>query len=137
MVLTAPARQEAYDLIPAVIHRDGTSRLQIVREDVDPLIHAYLKAMGRRTGVEVSVNTSLNVGSPIVQSPEQALAALQKSHGLHALFLVADDGACLVAWHNAESKSKDSGRQLLQWIEDWKLETASTADQQHHGCAAA
>ena len=137
MVLTAPARREAHDLIPAVVHRDGTSRLQIVREDVDPLIHAYLKAMGRRTGVEVSVNTSLNVGSPIVQTPEQALAALQKSHGLHALFLVADDGACLVAWHNAESKSKDSGRQLLQWIEDWKSETGIDAELQHHGCIAA
>jgi carbamoyltransferase len=137
MVLTAPARQKARDLIPAVVHRDGTSRLQIVREDVDPLTHAYLKAMGRRTGVEVSVNTSLNVGSPIVQTPEQALAALQKSHGLHGLFLVADDGPCLVAWHNVESKTKDSGRQLLEWIDAWNLETGSAADPQFHGSIAA
>ncbi|MFO1041977.1 MAG: carbamoyltransferase C-terminal domain-containing protein [Planctomycetaceae bacterium] len=120
MVLTAPAREEAYQRVPAVVHHDGTSRLQIVRQEVDPLIHAYLQAMGRYAGVEVSVNTSLNVGSPIVQSPEQALAALQKSHGLHGLFMVASDGTCFVAWHNVESQTKDSGRQLRDWINQWK-----------------
>ena len=72
-----------------------------------------------------------------MQTPEQALAALQKSHGLHALFLVADDGACLVAWHNAESKSKDSGRHLLRWIADWKSETGIAAEQQRRGYVAA
>lgn len=128
MVLTAPAREEAYNLVPAVVHRDGTARLQIVREDVSPLIHAYLQAMGRRVGVEVSVNTSLNVGSPIVQTPEQALAALQKSHGLHGLFLVADNGTCTVAWHNIESRCKDSGKQLLTWINDWKHEVGDSTD---------
>lgn len=122
MVLTAPAREEAYELIPAVIHRDGTSRLQIVRQDLDPLTHAYLRAMGRRVGVEVSVNTSLNVGSPIVQTPQQALVALQKSHGLHALFLVADEGDCFVAWHNLDSRTKDCGRQLRDWIQEWELD---------------
>lgn len=128
MVLTAPAREEAYNLVPAVVHRDATARLQIVREDVSPLIHAYLQAMGHRVGVEVSVNTSLNVGSPIVQSPEQALAALQKSHGLHGLFMVADDGTCIVAWHNIESGCKDSGKQLLAWIKDWKCEIGDSTD---------
>lgn len=128
MVLTVPARQETSHLIPAVVHRDGTSRLQIVRQDIDPLIHAYLQAMGRRTGVEVSVNTSLNVGSPIVQTPAQALGALQKSHGLHGLFLLAEDGSCFVAWHNIESRGKDSGRQLLEWIEDWKSEVSDSMD---------
>lgn len=128
MVLTAPAREEAYHRIPAVIHHDGTSRLQIVRQDVDPLIHAYLQAMGRRAGVEVSVNTSLNVGSPIVQTPQQALVALQTSHGLHGLFLVADDGACIVAWHNIDSRTKDSGRQLRDWIQEWHSDLSITVD---------
>ena len=76
MVLTARARPDAYSTIPAVVHRDGTGRVQIVREEDDPFTYAYLQAMGRRLGVEVSVNTSLNVGSPIVQTPSQALGAL-------------------------------------------------------------
>jgi hypothetical protein len=37
-------------------HADGTARLQIVREDTDAITYAYLKSLGRRTGVEVAVN---------------------------------------------------------------------------------
>ena len=36
----------------------------------DPLTHAYLKALGRRIGVEISVNTSFNVAGPIAQTPQ-------------------------------------------------------------------
>jgi len=122
MVLTATARVEAYHRVPDVVHRDGTARVQIVRAEVDPLMHAYLKAMGRRVGVEVSVNTSLNVGSPIAQTPEQALQALKKSRGLHGVFMVADDGACQVAWHNVKSGFKDGGCQLRWWIQEWRTE---------------
>jgi carbamoyltransferase len=92
MVLTAAAKPEARDKIPAVVHQDGTARLQIVREEVDSFTYAYLKAMGRRLGVEVSVNTSLNVGSPIVQTPVQALDALKKAKALSGLVMIADDG---------------------------------------------
>ena len=92
MVLTAAAKPEAREKIPAVVHQDGTARLQIVREEVDPFTYAYLKAMGRRLGVEVSVNTSLNVGSPIVQTPAQALDALKKAKALSGKVMIADDG---------------------------------------------
>ncbi len=98
MVLTAPARPEAYDKIPAVIHKDGTARVQIVRKEQDPFVYAYLQAMGRRLGVEVSVNTSLNVGSPIVQTPEQALGALKKAKALSGLVMIADNGDACFAW---------------------------------------
>ena len=99
MVLTARARPDAYSKIPAVVHRDGTGRVQIVREEDDPFTYAYLQAMGRRLGVEVSVNTSLNVGSPIVQTPSQALGALKRAKALSGLVLIADDGQTWFAWH--------------------------------------
>ncbi len=99
MVLAALALPEALQEIPAVVHKDGTSRLQIVREQSDPLTYAYLKAMGRHVGVEVSVNTSLNVGSPIVQTPEQALGALERAQALSGLVMVADDGEAWFVWH--------------------------------------
>jgi len=92
MVLTAAAKPEAREKIPAVVHQDGTARIQIVREEVDPFTYAYLKAMGRRLGVEVSVNTSLNVGTPIVQTPVQALEALKRAQALSGLVMIADDG---------------------------------------------
>ena len=48
--------------------------------------------MGRRIGAEVSVNTSLNVGAPIAQTPVHALETLKRSAGMHALFMIADSG---------------------------------------------
>ena len=131
MVLTAPARPEAYRAIPAVIHHDGTSRVQIVREQIDPLTHAYLRAMGRYIGAEVSVNTSLNVGAPIAQTPIQALETVKKSRGMDGLFLVSADGDVTVAWHNVCAAPKDAGVRLQRWISQWaqgsRLETRKAA----------
>ena len=118
MVLTCRAKPAARERLPAVVHQDGTSRVQIVREHVDPLIHAYLRAMGRRIGAEVSVNTSLNVGAPIAQTAVQALETLKKSKGMHGLFLVADDGDTYVAWHAVEQPPKDGGKALRGWMDE-------------------
>jgi len=120
MVLTARARPEAYALVPAVVHRDGTSRIQIVREETDPFSYAILKAMGRRLGVEVAVNTSLNVGTPIVQTPVQAIGALLRSRGMSGLLLIAENGRAFLVWHAVEKPPKDAGRKLLQWVHEWQ-----------------
>jgi carbamoyltransferase len=127
MVLTARARPESHALIPAVIHRDGTARLQIVRSETDPFTYAYLKRMGRRVGVEVSVNTSLNVGSPIAQTPVQALNVLKRSRGMTGLIMIGAEGDAFVAWHNVSDPPKDAGRQLLAWHRAWQVETATGA----------
>lgn len=126
MVLTSRARPEAHKTIPAVIHFDSTCRVQIVRQHVDPFIHAYLKAMGRRVGAEVSVNTSLNVGAPIAQTPVQALETLKKSKGMHALFMIAESGELYVVWHDIQSEHKDGGRILCEWMDQW-MATQSSA----------
>jgi carbamoyltransferase len=120
MVLTAVARPQSYAVIPAVIHADGTGRVQIVREEHDAFCYAYLKAMGRRIGAEVSVNTSLNVGSPIVQSPEQALSCLKRSKGLTALLMIAAEGDVFLAWHNVSTTPKDEGQRLLGLVKAWQ-----------------
>jgi carbamoyltransferase len=116
MVLTAHSKPEAHNKIPAVIHADGTGRIQIVREADDPLTHAYLKALGRRIGVEMSVNTSFNVAGPIAQTPQQAIDTLRRSKGLDAVLLVASDGAVYAAWHGG---ARDSGR-FTAWFAEWK-----------------
>lgn len=128
MVLTAPARRAAYERIPAVVHKDGTARLQIVRPESDPFTHAYLRAMGRYTGAEASVNTSLNVGSPIVQSPTQAFGALERAKSMSGLLMIADTGDAWVAWHNVGTPPKDAGAQLKRWIDDWALRQADVVD---------
>jgi carbamoyltransferase len=122
MVLTVRANAEARARIPAVVHRDGTARLQVVRREHDPLCHAYLEALGRRLGVEVSVNTSLNVGSPIVQTPAQALQALGRARAMSGLLLVAEEGDAFLAWHagaGPEDERAAAGRQLRAWYEQW------------------
>ena len=101
MVLTARSKPHARGKIPAVIHADGTGRIQIVNAEDDPLTHAYLKALGRHIGVEVSVNTSFNVAGPIAQTPSQAIDTLRRSRGLDAVVLVADDGTAYAAWHGS------------------------------------
>jgi carbamoyltransferase len=116
MVLTARSKPHARAKIPAVIHADGTGRLQIVRKDDDPLTYAYLKALGRHIGVEMSVNTSFNVAGPIAQTPEQAIDTLRRSKGLDVVLLVADSGAVFAAWHGGE---RDSGR-FTGWLSAWK-----------------
>jgi carbamoyltransferase len=116
MVLTAQSKPHARAKIPAVIHADGTGRIQIVRAKDDPLTYAYLKALGRRTGVEMSVNTSFNVAGPIAQTPLQAIDTLRRSKGLDAVVLVASDGAVYAAWHGG---MRDSGR-FSGWFSQWK-----------------
>jgi carbamoyltransferase len=121
MVLTAQSKPHARDKIPAVIHADGTGRIQIVRADDDPLTYTYLKALGRHIGVEVSVNTSFNVAGPIAQTPQQAIDTLRRSKGLDVVLLVANDGAVFAAWHGGE---RDSGR-FTGWYAAWTSSRAS------------
>jgi carbamoyltransferase len=94
--------------------------LQIARQETDPFTYAYLKAMGRRNGEEVSVNTSLNVGSPIVQTPGQALGTLKRAKGMDGLLLLGDQGEAYLAWHDIEGGLKDGGRALRTGVESWK-----------------
>lgn len=119
MVLTARARPEAHDLIPAVIHRDGTGRLQIVRPDVDPFCHDFLLAMGRRTGAEVSVNTSLNVGAPIAHTPVQAIETLKRARGMDALLMIDRDRQATLVW--LADRVEASGR-LAARLDAWARE---------------
>ena len=116
MVLTAHSKPHAQEKIPAVVHADGTGRIQIVRAEDDPLTYAYLKALGRHIGVELSVNTSFNVAGPIAQTPQQAIDTLRRSKGLDVVVLVAGDGTVTAAWHGDE---RDSGR-FTGWHAQWK-----------------
>jgi len=120
MVLTARSKPHAIEKIPAVIHADGTGRIQIVRASDDPLTYAYLKALGRRIGVEMSVNTSFNVAGPIAQTPQQAIDTLRRSKGLDVVLMVADSGEVFAAWHGGE---RDSGR-FTGWLSAWKAASA-------------
>ena len=62
------------DRIPAVVHVDGTARVQTVDPDDEPLVARMLEGFEARTGIPVVINTSLNTaGRPMVDDPRDAL----------------------------------------------------------------
>ncbi|PNG16832.1 carbamoyltransferase family protein [Streptomyces cahuitamycinicus] len=73
----APAWRER---IPAVVHVDGTARIQTVDPAREPLVAAMLGGFERLTGLPVVVNTSLNTaGRPMVDDPRDALECFGSS----------------------------------------------------------
>jgi carbamoyltransferase len=72
--MAGQAPPEWHDKIPAVVHVDGTARIQTVDDETNPGIAALLGAFESRTGVPLLVNTSLNTaGRPMVDDPRDAL----------------------------------------------------------------
>jgi carbamoyltransferase len=66
--------------VPAVVHVDGTGRLQTVTAEANGRFHELVKCFYERTGVPILLNTSFNVmGEPIVETPADALRCLANS----------------------------------------------------------
>lgn len=87
MLLALAVKPEWRDRIPAVVHVDGTARLQTVTEDANHTLYRLLKAFDELTGVPVLVNTSFNVkGEPIVETPQDAINCFLGT-GIDCLFL--------------------------------------------------
>jgi carbamoyltransferase len=77
MLFTHDVRPEWRDRIPAVVHVDGSARIQTIDREAAPLVHRMLECFGELTGVPVVVNTSLNTaGRPMVDDPRDALECL-------------------------------------------------------------
>lgn len=74
MLFTHRVRTGWAQRIPAVVHVDGTARIQTVDRSQEPLLARLLDCFEQRTGVPVLVNTSLNTaGRPMVDDPRDAL----------------------------------------------------------------
>lgn len=87
MITTVPVRVEMRHLIPAVVHVDGTSRLQTVSRSANARYHSLIKTFYELTGIPLILNTSFNrAGEPIVCSPEDALNCFLQC-GLDALVM--------------------------------------------------
>jgi hypothetical protein len=87
MIKVPQVRADKRALIPAVTHEDGSGRVQTVTEEANPVYYRLLKAVGKRTGIPVVVNTSFNVrGEPVVCTPADAYRTYRLA-GLDALVL--------------------------------------------------
>ena len=67
------------DKVPAVVHLDGTGRLQTVTEKDNPWYYNFIKKFKEYSGVPIVLNTSFNDREPIVETPEHAIACLSQT----------------------------------------------------------
>jgi len=76
MSFAVKSRPGARERIPAVIHADGTARIQTVAKDSHSPLRPILEYFHLLTGVPLLINTSFNrKGEPMVETPAEAAAA--------------------------------------------------------------
>lgn len=74
MLLVYPFKKSVQEKVPAVVHVDGTGRLQTIDEISNPRYYQLIKSYYQKTGIPLILNTSFNVkGEPIVCTPQDAI----------------------------------------------------------------
>ncbi len=73
MLKVYKVKEDKRSTIPAVVHVDGTGRLQTVSRQENPRYWQLIKSFEDLTGVPVVLNTSFNENEPIVCQPEEAI----------------------------------------------------------------
>lgn len=87
MVVTDIVADQCRPGLRAVVHADGTTRPQTVSRVTQPLYHALIEEVGRRTGMPVVLNTSFNgKDEPVVCTPAEAVRS-SLSMGIDALVM--------------------------------------------------
>lgn len=87
MLATAPARADRRNRIPAVVHIDGSARVQTVTRTANLHFWELLDAYRVRTGLPVLLNTSLNhAEEPIARTADDAIRTYLRC-GLDALIV--------------------------------------------------
>lgn len=67
------------DRLPAVVHVDGTGRLQSVAYKDNPRYYKLIKRFGEKSGVFILLNTSFNENEPVVETPEEAISCFLRT----------------------------------------------------------
>jgi len=80
MLRTVPVPLGVRGRLPAVVHSDGTARVQSVRKGDASGLSDILESFGMETGLPVLLNTSLNrKGEPIADSPGDAIEIFRET----------------------------------------------------------
>ena len=79
MIISFQVNSDRQTEIPAVVHVDGSARVQTVSKRTNPRYYRLIQAFGKETGTPMLLNTSFNDrGQPIVMSPELAVQTFKK-----------------------------------------------------------
>jgi len=80
MMYAVKCQEGIEEKIPAIIHVDGTCRIQTVTEDVNPHYYGLINEFYEQTGCPIISNTSFNLGGePFVETLDDALRTLHNS----------------------------------------------------------
>ena len=80
MSFCIPFLDSKLDIVPAVVHKDNTGRLQTVTESLNPQFYNLLKSWKDQTGIPIILNTSFNNKEPIVETPQHALNCFKNTN---------------------------------------------------------
>lgn len=76
MMKAVRVRELAKQVVPSIVHVDGTARIQTVAIEDNSDFYELISAYMALTGVPVLMNTSFNEGGrPLVESPTDAVTA--------------------------------------------------------------
>ena len=82
-----PIKKSKQSEIPAVVHINGTGRIQTVNKETNLLFHSLISEFEKETGTPIVLNTSFNLnGEPVVCSPKDAIRTFY-SCGLDTLIM--------------------------------------------------
>ncbi len=82
-------KKEYRNQLQAVVHVDGSGRVQTVDDATNPELSKIIKEFNKITGIPIVLNTSFNINEePIVLTPDDALNTFYNS-GLEHLFIDA------------------------------------------------
>jgi predicted NodU family carbamoyl transferase len=92
MSVTASVREDKRAVIPAVTHVDGTSRIQTVTLEDEPMFYKMIAKFFKQTGVPMVLNTSFNTlpSEPIVETPDDAIRSFLCSMGAIEVLVMGD-----------------------------------------------
>lgn len=87
MLFIAQVKEQYRADLPAIVHVDGSARVQTVKKEMNTKFHRLLTSFFEQTKMPILLNTSLNIkGMPIVETPSDAIK-LFLSCGLDLLFI--------------------------------------------------
>ena len=110
MLRVANAKLSKAEKIPAVVHVDGTTRVQSVSKEQNLLYYDLIHCFFKSTNIPMILNTSFNIRSmPIVETPADAIAA----------FLITEIDYLVV--HNYWIKRPEEEKLELFCVPNWEL----------------
>ena len=72
-------KKDVQDKVPAVVHLNGTARLQTVTKNDNRWYYNFIKSWEKQSGVPILLNTSFNDREPICETPTHAIDCFLKT----------------------------------------------------------